>query len=63
MIECTYLCQAVQGIGWWLAEHNIAQLSLNLTDMDLTPMHVAFEEVTQGLHYSHTTNTTSKQLC
>jgi len=36
--------QAVQGIGWWLAEHNIAQLSLNLTDMDLTPMHVAFEE-------------------
>ena len=37
--------QAVQGIGWWLAEHNIAQLSLNLTDMDQTPMHVAFEEV------------------
>ena len=40
--------QAVQGIGWWLAEHNIAQLSLNLTDMDLTPMHLAFEEVQCG---------------
>jgi len=36
--------QAVQGIGWWLAEHNIAQLSLNLTDMDQTPMHIAYEE-------------------
>lgn len=34
----------VQGIGWWLAEKNIAQISLNLTDMDLTPMHVAYEE-------------------
>ena len=36
--------KAVQGIGWWLAERNIAQISLNLTDMDLTPMHVAYEE-------------------
>jgi glutamate formiminotransferase/formiminotetrahydrofolate cyclodeaminase len=35
----------VQGIGWWLNEANIAQISMNLTDMDLTPMHVAFEEV------------------
>lgn len=36
--------KGVQGIGWWLGEHNIAQISFNLTDMDLTPMHVAFEE-------------------
>jgi len=34
---------ATQGIGWWLEEANIAQVSLNLTDLDLTPMHVAFE--------------------
>ena len=34
----------VQGIGWWLEEANIAQISLNLTDMDLTPMHIAYEE-------------------
>jgi len=34
----------VQGIGWWLEEKNIAQISLNLTDMDLTPMHIAYEE-------------------
>jgi len=37
--------KAVQGIGWWLAEKNIAQVSINITDMDVTPMHVAFEEV------------------
>ena len=34
----------MQGIGWWLAERNIAQISLNITDMDVTPMHVAYEE-------------------
>jgi glutamate formiminotransferase/formiminotetrahydrofolate cyclodeaminase len=37
--------KSVQGIGWWLSERNIAQISLNLTDMDQTPMHVAYEEV------------------
>ena len=35
----------MQGIGWWLAERNIAQVSVNITDMDVTPMHVAYEEV------------------
>ena len=35
----------MQGIGWWLAERNIAQVSINITDMDVTPMHVAYEEV------------------
>ena len=36
--------KAVQGLGWWLAEKNIAQISLNITDMDITPMHRAYEE-------------------
>jgi len=36
--------QHCQGIGWWLEESNIAQISLNLTDIDVTPMHVAYEE-------------------
>merc|ERR1719204_344828 len=36
--------KACQGIGWWLGEQNIAQISINLTDMDVTPMHVAYEE-------------------
>lgn len=34
----------VQGMGWWLDEENIAQLSLNLLDHEITPMHVAYEE-------------------
>ena len=45
LTDRTLLQPGVQGIGWWLNEANIAQISLNLTDMDLTPMHVAFEEV------------------
>lgn len=36
---------AVQGIGWWLEEANMAQVSLNLTDHDVTPIHLAYEEV------------------
>jgi glutamate formiminotransferase/formiminotetrahydrofolate cyclodeaminase len=36
---------SVQAIGWWLEEANIAQVSINLTDHDVTPIHVAYEEV------------------
>jgi glutamate formiminotransferase/formiminotetrahydrofolate cyclodeaminase len=36
---------AVKGIGWFIAEYGIAQVSLNLTDLDVTPLHAAFEEV------------------
>ncbi|XP_049830089.1 formimidoyltransferase-cyclodeaminase-like [Schistocerca gregaria] len=35
----------VQGIGWWLEEENLAQVSLNITDFDVTPLHIAYEEV------------------
>ncbi|XP_045107943.1 formimidoyltransferase-cyclodeaminase-like [Portunus trituberculatus] len=33
-----------QAIGWYLEEQRLAQISINLTDYDVTPMHVAFEE-------------------
>lgn len=36
--------KAVQGIGWWLDEAKMAQISLNLTDHDVTPIHTAYEE-------------------
>lgn len=36
--------KAVKGLGWYLDERNIAQVSLNLTDYEITPLHVAFEE-------------------
>lgn len=36
--------KAVKGIGWYIEEYGIAQLSLNLTDITVTPVHVAFDE-------------------
>lgn len=36
--------KCVKGIGWFIEEYGIAQLSLNLTDLDVTPMHIAFDE-------------------
>ena len=34
----------VKGIGWYIEEYGIAQLSFNLTNINETPIHVAFEE-------------------
>lgn len=34
----------VKGIGWYIEEYGIAQVSLNLTNIRETPMHRAFEE-------------------
>ena len=36
--------KAVKGIGWFIEEYGIAQLSFNLTNISITPVHVAFEE-------------------
>jgi len=36
--------KSVKGIGWYIDEYGIAQLSLNLTNISITPVHVAFEE-------------------
>jgi glutamate formiminotransferase/formiminotetrahydrofolate cyclodeaminase len=36
--------KAVKGIGWYIEEYGIAQLSLNLTDIRTTPVHTAFDE-------------------
>lgn len=35
----------VQAIGWYLEEANIAQVSVNITDFEVTPIHVVYEEV------------------
>lgn len=34
-----------KAIGWFIEEYGIAQVSMNITDMNVTPLHVAFEEV------------------
>src|ERR1044071_4300999 len=36
--------KAVKAIGWYIAEYGIAQVSMNLTDLGVTPLHAAFEE-------------------
>jgi len=35
--------KAVKGIGWYVEEYGIAQVSMNLTDISITPLHKAFE--------------------
>ena len=34
-----------RAIGWYIEEYGIAQISINLTDITVTPIHVAFDEV------------------
>jgi len=38
-------CKAVKAIGWYIEEYGIAQISMNLTNIHITPVHVAFDEV------------------
>ncbi len=35
----------VRAIGWFIQEYGMAQISMNLTDITVTPVHVAFDEV------------------
>ena len=36
--------KAVKAIGWFIEEYGCAQVSMNLTDISVTPIHIAFEE-------------------
>jgi glutamate formiminotransferase/formiminotetrahydrofolate cyclodeaminase len=37
--------KAVKAIGWYIEEYGIAQISMNLTNINITPVHKAFDEV------------------
>ena len=37
--------KSTKAIGWFIEEYGIAQVSMNLTDIAVTPLHVAFDEV------------------
>ncbi len=37
--------KATKAIGWFIEEYGIAQISMNLTNISITPVHVAFDEV------------------
>ena len=36
--------KSVKGIGWYIEEYGIAQISYNLTNISITPLHIAFDE-------------------
>jgi glutamate formiminotransferase/formiminotetrahydrofolate cyclodeaminase len=37
--------KAVKAIGWYIEEYGVAQISMNLTNIEITPVHKAFDEV------------------
>ncbi|MDI1354641.1 MAG: glutamate formimidoyltransferase [bacterium] len=37
--------KSVKAIGWYIEEYGIAQISMNLTNITITPVHIAFDEV------------------
>ncbi|MCR5243739.1 MAG: glutamate formimidoyltransferase, partial [Bacteroidales bacterium] len=48
-----------KALGWYIEEYGIAQVSMNITDIEVTPLHVAFEEVcraaeSRGVHVTGT---------
>jgi glutamate formiminotransferase / formiminotetrahydrofolate cyclodeaminase len=42
--------KACKAIGWFIDEYGIAQISINLTDITVTPLHIAFEESCKKAH-------------
>lgn len=44
-------CKAVKGIGWYIEEYGIAQISMNITDVRQTPLHVAFEACRESANH------------
>jgi glutamate formiminotransferase/formiminotetrahydrofolate cyclodeaminase len=37
------ILKSVKAVGWVIPEYGMAQVSINLTDLDVTPLHVAFD--------------------
>ena len=37
--------KSTKAIGWYIDEYGIAQVSMNLTNLSITPLHMAFDEV------------------
>ncbi|MFT5512494.1 MAG: glutamate formiminotransferase/formiminotetrahydrofolate cyclodeaminase [Bacteroidia bacterium] len=38
-------CKAVKAVGWFIEEYGVAQISANLTNYHVTPVHTFFDEV------------------
>lgn len=44
------LLKEVKAIGWWVDEYNMAQISMNLTNFEITPLHIAYESAKEQAH-------------
>jgi len=42
--------KSVKAIGWYIEEYGIAQISMNLTNISVTPVHIAFDEVCRNAY-------------
>ena len=40
--------KGTKAIGWYIKEYGIAQVSMNITDINATPLHAAFDEVSRA---------------
>ena len=40
--------KGTKAIGWYIQEYGIAQVSMNITDINATPLHAAFDEVSRA---------------
>src|SRR5204862_3425152 len=43
-------CKSVKAIGRYIEEYGIAQVSMNLTNINITPVHVAFDECVKSAY-------------
>jgi len=43
-------CKSVKAIGWFIEEYGIAQVSMNLTNINVTPVHIAFDACVKSAH-------------
>lgn len=41
------LLKSVKAIGWYIEEYGIAQISMNLTNISITPLHIAFDKAVE----------------
>lgn len=48
--EVAGMFKKVQGTGWFIEEYNMAQISYNILDMNLSPVHRVFEESEKLAH-------------
>ena len=50
MVQQPGTLKAVRGVGWYIPEYGCAQVSMNLVDLDVTPVHVAFDACVESAH-------------